>query len=756
MPYGKAARSRAAGSVVLLLVAFCGSLAAQTEPDRDAIDFGRDVLPLFKAHCIDCHGPDQQMNGFRLDRRSDAMKGGTIAVIGPGSSAASRLYLKLVSDQYGSRMPPDGRLTADEIDAIKRWIDQGAKWPDELAGERAATVPDPQAARLMAAVRQGDHGVFERMLHDDPGIARQQGPGGCTPLMYAVLYADLDAVRRLLEAGADPNRRNDAGATALMWAVDDLEKTQLLIKSGADVHACSDDGRTPLLIAAGRPGANDVVRLLLEHGADPSVVAPSYRGPITPLRQAADMGDESLIRMLLEHKADVRNGGPLPWVSALNASSAGCADLLVKSSVPAPRNMGLAFVAPPFGNEHVLGDAALVKSLIEQGADVNAQDSAGRTVLMLAAALDTLPVETVKTLLAHGADLNAKAADGKTALDFARQRGQTPIVEVLIRAGAEPGDASVVAVEQPKPAASARAALERSIPLLQRADVTFLQKSGCVSCHHNSLAAMTVSMARHHGVPVDERMVGSQLKAIGRYLESWRERVLQDAAIPGDVDTIGYFLMGLAAENYPPDATTDALARYIKSRQASDGGWRMGGHRPPIESSRFQVTAACLRSLQVYHPPAKRAEYDAAVQRAAAWLKHSRPVTTEDFVFQILGLRWAGGDERTIRAAARELLARQRDDGGFGPLLSMESDAYATGQALVALHEAGISATDPAYQRGVRYLIETQLEDGSWHVPSRALPFQPQFDSGFPHREDQWISAAATNWAAMALISAVQ
>jgi len=51
----------------------------------------------------------------------------------------------------------------------------------------------------------------------------------------------------------------------------------------------------------------------------------------------------------------------------------------------------------------------------------------------------------------------------------------------------------------------------------------------------------------------------------------------------------------------------------------------------------------------------------------------------------------------------------------------------------------------------VRYLLTTQLDDGSWHVRSRAPKFQPYFESGFPHGQDQWISSAATAWASMAL-----
>ena len=59
--------------------------------------------------------------------------------------------------------------------------------------------------------------------------------------------------------------------------------------------------------------------------------------------------------------------------------------------------------------------------------------------------------------------------------------------------------------------------------------------------------------------------------------------------------------------------------------------------------------------------------------------------------------------------------------------------------------------TDVAYERGIRLLLNAQQEDGSWYVRTRAMAFQPYFDAGFPGAHDQWISAAATNWAAQAL-----
>lgn len=285
-----------------------------------------------------------------------------------------------------------------------------------------------------------------------------------------------------------------------------------------------------------------------------------------------------------------------------------------------------------------------------------------------------------------------------------------------------------------------------------------MQKASCVSCHHNNLTAMTVSTARKNGFSVDEQIARNQLKAIGAYLETWRERALQGVGIGGETATISYILMGLAAENYPPDAATDAMARFLQSQQWSDGRWRVFAHRPPIQSSDIQVTAASLRSLQVYGPRTQRGKYEMTVKRAADWLMKAQPKTTEERAFQLLGLGWAGVNpkEELIRNAVADLLREQRADGGWAQLSSLASDSYATGQALVALRQAGaVPVTDPSHKQGIEFLLKTQLEDGSWYVKSRAIPLQPYFESGFPHGHDQWISAAGTNWAAMALASTI-
>jgi mono/diheme cytochrome c family protein len=94
---------RYSASLVLAACSFAAAAAAETD---SKVDFGRDVLPLIRQNCITCHGPKVQMNNFRLGRRSTAMRGGTRSVIVPGSSASSRLYLRLSGNHLGKQMPP--------------------------------------------------------------------------------------------------------------------------------------------------------------------------------------------------------------------------------------------------------------------------------------------------------------------------------------------------------------------------------------------------------------------------------------------------------------------------------------------------------------------------------------------------------------------------------------------------------------------------------------------------------------------------
>ena len=121
----------------------------------------------------------------------------------------------------------------------------------------------------------------------------------------------------------------------------------------------------------------------------------------------------------------------------------------------------------------------------------------------------------------------------------------------------------------------------------------------------------------------------------------------------------------------------------------------------------------------------------------------------------MLGLVWSGAPLAERGAQAERLLALQRPEGGWAQLPTMAPDAYATGQALYALRQNGLATTSGPYRKGADYLLRTQLEDGTWYVRARGFGFQPYYETGFPHGRDQFISSAATSWAAIALALAL-
>jgi len=108
-------------------------------------------------------------------------------------------------------------------------------------------------------------------------------------------------------------------------------------------------------------------------------------------------------------------------------------------------------------------------------------------------------------------------------------------------------------------------------------------------------------------------------------------------------------------------------------------------------------------------------------------------------------------EKEAIASAAKALVEQQRSDDGWAGNRYLASDAYSTAEAVYALGQLGPAGTGDAGRRGAEFLLKTQQPDGSWHVKSRAVKFQPYFQSGFPYDHDQWISATATALATMAL-----
>jgi len=299
----------------------------------------------------------------------------------------------------------------------------------------------------------------------------------------------------------------------------------------------------------------------------------------------------------------------------------------------------------------------------------------------------------------------------------------------------------------------------KALAVIQQSQKNWYAKQSCYSCHQQLLPAMAFRAARDHGIPFDESAARADaVKTFGFYSNLARAVEYTHAIDPTMNDSFG--LLGAEAAGVSPNLSTAVYVRIIAARQEADGRWISIDERPPQSYSNFTATAVALRAIQLYSHPSQRTESQQRVARALAWLQSHEPGCTEERVSQLRGAYWAGADSAAIQKMAAHLEATQRNDGGWNSVEGRESDAYSTGQALVALHEAGgLAVSDPAYRRGVAWLLDHQEPDGTWHVVSRLHPpapvSPPYFETGHPYGHDQFISAMGECYAIMALAAAL-
>lgn len=306
------------------------------------------------------------------------------------------------------------------------------------------------------------------------------------------------------------------------------------------------------------------------------------------------------------------------------------------------------------------------------------------------------------------------------------------------------------------------AAVAKSLTLLQSSSESFSKQRLCMSCHHQLLTSMAVDWVKPFGFKANEAQAKANNQGIVAELQ-FVDKLLQDPAgqAKGDaqVDKMlvdpainaGYVFAGLKASGYPKDEAAGRFALYLGRRQMEDGRWPVIAGRPPQETSDFTATALAVKALKEYGPADKSEEVSSRLIKAREWLTRTPAKSAEDRAFRLMGLAWAGAGHETLRTTIETIFENQQDDGGWAQLPNMGTDAYATGLTLTALQTAGVTPADHRYLKGGIYLVLRQREDGSWQVTSRSQPAQPYFETGFPHRKDQFISAAATAWAVMAL-----
>jgi ankyrin repeat protein len=623
----------------------------------------------------------------------------------------------------------------------------------------APAVAEDNQYKLYAAIRADNLKDLKALL--DQGVSPDTPDSRqITPLMWAAEIGSIDAMRILIAGGATVNAQNAFGATALMWSVADPDKVRLLLEHGADINKVANSGRTALMLAAFINPSAQVVRMLLAKGADVAVID---RRNFTPLYAATFGNDTATIQMLVEAGAELNRADDfIGFTPLLNAAGNGNLEAVkvllakgAKVNVASKREnlpqVNVGTVA--FGGFTPLMTAApyappeVVKALLDAGAEVNVADYRGFTPLMLSIATDRHNPKTTQLLLDHGADPMPKILNGETLSYWLDLHGSAPVVTSSV--AAKPLNA-LNAIDN-------RAAVQRSVLLLEKASAEFFTKAACFACHEQLPADIAVTAARAKGIPVNEQAAKERRLQIASTMNSPGPSMTEGSLPMGGADNNLYAAESLVRTGYTPDRITDLLAAYLASHQQADGSWRLGGYsRAPMQDSTFSRTAMGLRALKAYATPGRAAEMKERIERAKQWLLRAEPVILEDYDMRLAGVAAVGTDRATLERLAQPILSRQLPDGGWAQRDGSSSDAYATGMTLTLLAEAAALRPDQvAYQKGVHFLLSTQRLDGSWHVHSRATRFQPYFQSGFPYEHDQWISTMATGWATNALALAI-
>jgi ankyrin repeat protein len=609
---------------------------------------------------------------------------------------------------------------------------------------------DSSRDALFAAIQRGAVADVERLLKSGVS-ANTVNTDGTSALMAATLFGNGRMVEVLLEHRADANRSGPLGTTALMWALPDIAKVRLLLARGANVNGRSETERTALLVAASYPGTVDLLRLLLDNGAD---LRAQDRGGATALSLAVRSADSDVVRFLVDRGLDPNALSPPAQGPAFARHDLPTVDYLMTAiAKPLPQLLITAAVWQP---------VTFVRRWVDSGADVNASMPAvqyARTALLSAVTSEDEGADTLSLLLEHGADPNAQTTEGESPLDWAIYKGDRSKIEVLEKHGAKRGNGPRREEIAPPPSGKAgtdpRISLSKSVARLLEVAPTFREKTpaGCISCHHNAMPALAAAAARRKGIDVDEPRARKNVDDMLTFFKINAPRMMMgDPAVGGEAITAGYVQMALAADGHPLDTVTATIAHWLIARQMPDGKWLGNGvNRPPSEYSTISHTALAAGGLKAYSLPGRQNEITERLRRAQRWLLAAVSKSAEERAMRLMGLVWTDAPRDRVAAAVKAIRDRQEPSGGWSQFGRTPPDAYATGQSLYALHIAGVDSTDDVYRKGVAFLLGTQYPDGPWLVKTHSFPVQRYFESGFPFGRHQWISVAGTSWATLAI-----
>lgn len=312
--------------------------------------------------------------------------------------------------------------------------------------------------------------------------------------------------------------------------------------------------------------------------------------------------------------------------------------------------------------------------------------------------------------------------------------------------------AAVSTQATPPRSAKVDVTIDRGLDFLVKDALAWKKEHNCVSCHHASQVIWSLREAKQSGRTVNEPILADLTKWVAESGDG-KTGVARPPGIPKALNAKAvWFALALGADTKPDEMTRKGLKLLCKTMegdQTENGSWlSWPDTRPPIfGNSDDSMTALATLAVQF---AAERGDAEAIAIRdkGVQWLAKTKCDDDPQSVAMRLVLwKRLGRPANEWEPLAQQIKQRQNADGGWSQAKGMESDAWATGQALYALAHVGIKANKGIIARGQEFLIKTQREDGSWPMTSRpTTPGSKGATSLIP------IVGAGSSWAVLGLV----
>lgn len=298
----------------------------------------------------------------------------------------------------------------------------------------------------------------------------------------------------------------------------------------------------------------------------------------------------------------------------------------------------------------------------------------------------------------------------------------------------------------------ARGAIDRGLKFLAEDATAWKAERKCASCHHVPMAIWALNEAKKRGYAADEKALAELTAWVLAKDDPAKVNPKQKERPTVNVNQTPLMLsLGFAAGDLKAASVRDGLKAMIAlvlADQDKDGAWRLMYVWEPHGSTPDVMTTLALLALVNPNVPDLGIEAKAALEKGLKWLAAAPPADTPQADgLRLLLAKRRGRPDDECKPLEQKLAARQNADGGWGQTQGMKSDAFATGQALYALAEAGRKPDDPALVRARAFLVKSQGADGSWEMASR-----PGGPGGKSAKNRAPITLVGTAWAVLGLM----